>query len=216
MREQFTAFGDWLKNKLSVIGDLIILNFLFILCCIPVFTVGAAEVACYSGIIRMLRGERVAVSPSGFFRDFAANFKKATLGWLLELLCLAIFAADAWFAVVYSEPDNTFFLVFAIIGAAVILFGSIWFYPLVARFENKLGVHIKNSFLMALAHFPKTLLVLLIKAAFIALPIFLFDIFASFGWFWLLFGLSLPLYLAAKLFKNTLQCYPKKADEDNS
>lgn len=212
MGGQLASFWDWLRNKLSVIGDLMILNFLFILCCIPVVTAGAAEVACYSCIIRILRGERVGMSIAGFFKSFASNFKKATIGWLIELLCLLILAGDAWFALYYSETENTFFLVFAIVLAAVIFLAAVWFYPLAARFENKLKVHIKNSFLMALAHFPKTWLALVIQAAFIAIPYFFFDVFASFGWFWLLFGASLPLYLTAKLFRDALQCYPKKPD----
>lgn len=212
MRDQFTSFGDWLRASLGGLGDLIILNFLFILCCIPVVTVGAAEVACYSGIMRMLKGEKVAVSPAIFFRDFAANFKKATLVWLLELLCFLVLAGDVWFAVFYSETQNTFFLIFAIVLGAIILLAAVWIYPLIAGFENKLRVHIKNSFLMALGHFPKTLLVLIIDAAFIAIPFIFFDIFASIGWFWLLFGASLPLYITARTFRVTLQCYPKKTD----
>lgn len=212
MRDQFSSFGDWFRTSLGGLGDLIILNFLFILCCIPVFTAGAAEVACYSGVIRMLRGEKVAVSPSVYFRDFAANFKKATLGWLLELLCLLVLAGDVWFAVIYSETQNTFFLIFAIVLGALILLAAVWLYPLIARFENKLRAHIKNSFLMAFGHFPKTLLALIIDAAFIAVPFIFLDIFASIGWFWLLFGASLPVYIKARIFRETLQCYPKKTD----
>lgn len=214
MGGQLASFWDWLRNRLSLLGDLMILNFLLILCCIPVVTAGAAEVACYSCIIRILRGEKVGMSVSIFFRDFAANFKKATIGWLIELACLLILAGDAWFALYYSETGNTFFLVFAIVLAAVIFLASVWFYPLIARFENKIKSHIKNSFLMALAHFPKTLLALLVQAAVLAIPFFLFDIFATIGWFWLSFGLSLPLYLTAKLFRDTLQCYPKKPDTE--
>lgn len=212
MRDQFAAFNDWLKNGLSVIGDLIILNLMFILCSIPVFTVGAAEVACYSCIVRMLRGEKVGLSISGFFRDFVANFKKATLAWLIELLCFLILAGDVWFAVIYSEPKNTFFLIFAVVLGAGILLAAVWLYPLITRFENKLGTHIKNSFLMVVARFPKTFLALLIQAAFIAVPFFIFDIFAAVGWFWLLFGASLPMYITAKLFRNDLKCEPKKAN----
>ncbi len=209
MREQFAAIGHRLKDNLSAAADLMILNFLFILCCIPVITVGAAEAACYSGIFRMLRGERVTVSPSLFFKDFTANFKKATAGWLIELLLLLILAGDAWFALYYSKPANTFFLIFAIAGAAIILLAGVWFYPLAARFENKTKVHIKNSFLMALAHFPKTLLALILKLAILLVPFALII-----GWFWLLFGFSLPMYLIAKMFRTTLKCEPKE-DTDN-
>jgi uncharacterized membrane protein YesL len=211
MRERFEIIGDELKRMLSVLGDLILLNLLLIFCSIPVFTAGAAVVACFSSISRMLRGGEGASIPA-FFRDFAAGFKKATIAWLIELACLLLLAGDFWFAVVYSVPTNTFFLIFAIALATVILLGAIWLYPLLARYENKLGPTIKNSFLMALAHFPKTLLVLLVWTAVFTLPFVFFDVFLFFGWFWLLFGASLPMYLTAKLFRATLQCEPGKTN----
>lgn len=215
MGEQLAAFKDGLKQKLNLAGDLIIINLLFVLCSIPVITLGAAEAASYTYIIRLLRGETVGISLSGFFKGFADCFKKATAGWLLELACLALAAGDLWFAVSYSEPDNTFFLIFACVIAMTVLLASVWFFPLVARYENKLGAHIKNSFLMMFAQLPKTLLALLIQAAFLAVPILFFDAFILLGWFWLLFGASLPMYLTAKILRNHLQCQPKKENEED-
>lgn len=212
MRDQLSALNDGLKRGLTRAGDLIILNLLFILCSIPVITLGAAEVACYTSIFRIFRGEKVGVTVAGFFRDFAASFKKSTLGWLIELLCLLMLAGDLWFAVIYSQPKNTFFLIFAIIIAVIILLAAVWLYPLIARYENKLKLHIKNSFLMAFARFPMTLLILVIQLAFIAVPFIIPDLFLTLGWFWLLFGFSLPLYLTARILGSTLQCEPIEFD----
>lgn len=213
--EQLAAFKDGLKHKLTLAGDLIIINLLFVLCSIPVITLGAAGAASYTYIIRLLRGEPIGFSFSRYFKDFAACFKKATLGWLLELVCLALAAGDLWFAVIYSEPDNMFFLIFACVLVVTVLLAAVWFYPIVARYENKLGAYIKNSFLMMFARLPKTLLALLIQAAFLAVPIIFFDAFILLGWFWLLFGASLPMYLTAKILRNHLQCQPKKVNEED-
>jgi hypothetical protein len=49
---------------------------------------------------------------------------------------------------------------------------------------------------------------------FFAVPFILIDLFAILGWFWLLFGASLPFYLTGRLFRNALQCRPKKAETD--
>ena len=215
MGQQLAAFKAGLKQNLTLAGDLILINLLFVLCSIPVITLGAAEAASYTYMTRLLRGEPVGLSFAGFFKDFAACFKKATLGWVLELVCIALAAGDLWFAVSYSEPDNTFFLIFACVLAVTVLLASVWFYPLVARYENKLGAHIKNSFLMMFARLPKTLLALLIQAAFLAVPILFFDAFVLLGWFWLLFGASLPMYLTAKILRDQLQCPVKKATEED-
>ena len=213
MRERFAALRKGLKDALSAAGDLIALNVLYILCCIPVLTVGAAEAACYSGLIRMMRKKNEGLPFRPFFRDFGAVFKQALPAWLLQLVCFAILAGDIWFATVYSEPDNTFFLVFAIVLGAVILLAGMWLYPLMARFRNTLGGHLKNAFLMAFARFPATLLALLVRAVVIAVPFLFSDAFAYFGWFWLLFGFSLPMYAVVKLFHKQLHLDPK-AEED--
>ena len=215
MRERFAALRKGLRDTLSAMGDLIALNVLYILCCIPVLTVGAAEAACYSGLIRLMRKKNEGLPFRPFFRDFGAVFKQALPAWLLQLACFAILAGDIWFATVYSEPDNKFFLIFAIVLGAVILLAGMWLYPLMARFRNTLGGHLKNAFLLAFARFPATLLALLIRAVVLAVPIVFFDAFIYFGWFWLLFGFSLPMYAVMKLFKKQLQILPGAEPDEN-
>jgi uncharacterized membrane protein YesL len=213
MREKFAYLSKILGRTLAKAGDLIITNMLFILCCIPVFTAGAAEAACYARLIRIARRGDEGLQIAAFFRDFRASFKKATLAWLLELACLIVFAGDIWFAVVYSDPDNKFFLIFAIIAAAAVLLAATWLYPLIARFDNTLGGHIKNSFLMVFARFPATLLAFAVRAGMLAVPILFFDAFVYLGWFWLLFGFSLPMYLTVKLMRKQLRCEPEKMEK---
>ncbi len=190
---------------LSFLGDIVILNLLFILCSIPVVTIGAAASACYAGVGRTLQNRETGLVFRAFFADFRAAFRQATAGWLLELLVLAVLAGDLWFAIAYSEPDNKFFLIFAIVVGAVILLASLWFYPLVARFQNTFSGQLKNSFLLAFAQFPRTLLALLVWALFLGVPVLLFDVFAYFGWLWLVGGFSLPIYLTAKIFRKSLK-----------
>ena len=190
---------------LSFLADIVILNLLFVLCSIPVVTIGAAASACCAGVGRTLQRRETALVFRAFFADFRAAFRQATAGWLLELLVLAILAGDLWFAIVFSEPNNTFFLIFAIVVGAVVLLASLWFFPLVARFQNTLGGQLKNSFLLAFAQFPRTLLALLVWALFLGVPVVLFDVFVYLGWFWLLGGFSLPMYLTVKIFRQSLQ-----------
>ncbi len=212
MKERFRLLSAGLKNTLSFLGDLIILNLLFLLCSLPLFTIGAAASASYAGVYRMLRKKETGLLLRSFFSDFRAAFAQATAGWLLQLLVVFVLAGDIWFAVVYSEPDNKFFLIFAIVLAAALLLAAMWFYPLTARFKNAFGAQLKNAFLLAFAQLPRTLLALIIWAAVLGLPVLLLDIAVYFGWFWLLCGVSLPMYLTAKLFQKMLQIDPAKED----
>lgn len=214
MKERFRLLRAGFRNTLAFLGDIIILNLLFLICSIPVFTIGAAATACYAGVSRTLQKRETGLVYKMFFADFRAAFRQSTAGWLLELLVCCILAGDIWFAVVYSEPDNKFFLIFAIIVGVGVLMASLWFYPLIARFQNTLVGHLKNAFLLAFAQFPKTLLMLVIWAIVFAFPLTVFEVFAYLGWIWLLCGVSLPMYWTVKLFRKTLALDQKQEEPD--
>lgn len=212
MKERFRLLRTGLVNTLTFLGDIVILNLLFLVCSIPIVTIGAAATACYAGVCRTLQKRETGLVYKTFFADFRAAFRQSTAGWLIELAAFAILAGDIWFAVVYSEPDNKFFLIFAIIVGAGILMGSLWFFPLVARFQNTLAGQIKNAFLLAFAQFPRTLLALVMWVVMIALPLLVYEVFLYLGWLWLLAGFSLPMYGTVKLFRKTLHL--EKAKEE--
>jgi uncharacterized membrane protein YesL len=213
MKEQLAMFRESLRRFLSVAGDLILLNFLVILCCLPVVTAGASWTAGYACLMRTLRGEDENLSVKPFFTEFKNSFRVATLSWLLLLLCLAIVAGDYYFAVYVSDPVNRFFLVFSIIMAVVLLMAAVWLFPLIARFENTVRGHIKNAFLMAVGMFPKTLLAFAVQLLFLGLPLLVPDVLIYVGWFWLLFGFTLPMYITASLFRKPLQCELAKSGD---
>ena len=78
-------------KSLSFIGDLIILNVLFLVCCIPLVTIGASATALYTISMRMAaKDDRGILKP--FFRAFKENIKKATVIWLTFLLIGAVLA----------------------------------------------------------------------------------------------------------------------------
>jgi uncharacterized membrane protein YesL len=205
MKERFRLLRATFTHTLSLIGDIVILNLLFLVCSIPIVTIGAAATACYAGLCRTLQKKETGLVYRAFFADFRAAFRKATAGWLLELLVLLILLGDLWFAVEYSEPNNVFFIVFAAIVGAGILLASLWFYPLLARFQNTLGGQIKNAFLLAFAQFPRTLLALVIWVVTLGLPLAVYEVYSYLGWLWLAGGISLPMYWTIKLFRKTLQ-----------
>ena len=74
---------------LGRITDLILLNILFLLTCLPIFTMGAAATALYTMCFRFMREEyRSIVKP--YFQAFRDNFRQSTLIWLLLLLWWAL------------------------------------------------------------------------------------------------------------------------------
>jgi len=203
-RDDRKAFLEGLKRTLGAAADLILLNLLTILGCVPVVTAGAAWVAGYQHALKIVRGEETGFPLRSFLADFRKAFRQSTAAWLMLLACFSILAGDYYYAVHVSVPVNRFFLVFSIAMAVVLFSASVWLFPLMARYENTLRGHIKNAFLMAVALLPRTLLALVIQLAFLAPPLFFPDALIYLGWFWVLFGFSLPMYLTARIFRNQL------------
>lgn len=74
---------------LMYIGDLIILNVIYLLCCLPVFTMGAAQAGLYSAV-KVLNDKEDDSSPAAaFFKGFANGFGTVTIAWgiLTVALC---------------------------------------------------------------------------------------------------------------------------------
>ena len=85
-----------MDNKFFVfmgrVADLLLLNFLCILCCIPVVTAGASITALYYVTLKMARDEESYIARS-FFRSFKQNFKQSTIINIIMLLELGFGAA---------------------------------------------------------------------------------------------------------------------------
>ena len=78
---------------LSRLADMMILNLLTLLLCLPVFTAGSALTAMYYVELKWARKEEgYTVRP--FFQQFKDNFKQATGEWLIMLVIVAVLAPD--------------------------------------------------------------------------------------------------------------------------
>lgn len=197
-----------LGSFLNKMTDLILLNLLTGICCIPVITAGAAFTALHYMVLKMARNEEGYII-KGYLKSFKQNFRQATIIWLLMLLFLCIFAGD-WYAIHYTSaafPEALTVLVVAI--GFLFLIIAVYIFPVLAKFENTVFATIKNAALIAFISFPRVILMLIlyIIPAVVALlipeclPIVV------------LLGLSLPAYLAAKLYSGVLKRF-EPSEED--
>ena len=77
------------------IVDVFLISFLWLLGCIPLITIGASTSALYQFTLRQVDDTESTVL-RGYFRAFRQNFGKATLVWVLEVVCGAVLAFDLW------------------------------------------------------------------------------------------------------------------------
>ena len=136
---------------LSRVCDLMILNFMCLICCIPIVTIGASVTALYSVTLKMVRGEESYIF-KGFLKAFKENFKISTIIWLiLAVLGLLIFAD---YKATQFLPDNMKNIFRILVGVVIT------FYLLL--FENNVKNTIKNALLISILNLPHTILVVCI------------------------------------------------------
>ena len=95
----FSMDGKFL-NIFNRITDLVVLNLLWILCCLPIFTIGAATSALYQVTLQMAEDRESYIAQS-FFHAFLENFKQATASWLICLAAIAYYLCSFIFHSVF-------------------------------------------------------------------------------------------------------------------
>ena len=120
---------------MGVLFDLIILNVLTLLCCIPIVTAGAAFTAMHSVLWRMVRHEETYVARQ-FFESFKRNFRQSLLPWLGLLLAAVVLAVDGMLAWSMASMRGPLVACVAFAGLVVIAIAQ-YFFPLLSRYEDR-------------------------------------------------------------------------------
>ncbi len=156
------------------------LNLLWFLCCIPVFTAGAATAALYRVTLKLARGDEPALTKQ-FFRGFKDNFRQATQLWLILLAIGALLGGDGYILFHLSRSTTgpaavlwTVLFAFVIAGGIVYVIVLLYVFPLVASVENTNWAMLKNSFFIGTHYLFCTILVLAIHFAMFFVVVALF------------------------------------------
>lgn len=144
----------WMLGK---IGQFILLNFLILLCCIPVFTAGAAFAAGFCCLSKMHEPEGMILT-SEFFRAFRKNFKEATGAWLVLCAVMIMGGGDLFYALRVSESVNVFFALFGVLLLLLSFSMAFWVFFLISKYENTVYNHLKNALILTFGKLPRTLL----------------------------------------------------------
>ncbi len=151
-------------HAMGQIFDLFILNILWLVCCLPVFTIGPSTTAFYYCLINLVRGEEGYVSKD-FFRSFRRNFRQAVPLGLIFAAIGAFLAFDIYVCRQNTGKIYTFFLFFF---AIIFLFWAAitsYVFPLLSKFDKKSPELVIWAFMLCIRNFWRTLLMLLTVVA---------------------------------------------------
>ena len=187
---------------LSNLTDVVILNVLCLVCCIPIITIGPSITAMHYVTLKMAREEEILVVKY-FFKAFKENFKQALLAWLGFLVITIVFFLD-YRILKAMGLDNTKVLLM-VIGAIYmfVCFTTMYVFPLMARFSNPLKQTLKNALFMSILHIFKTV----VMAVIYVIPFVLLPLHYNVILVFLLIGLSGPAYINSFLWKSIFKKY---------
>lgn len=149
-----------LWSFLDLMTDLVLLNLLFILFSVPLFTIGASKVALISLTDQVVKRENKGVLKP-FFTIFCEKFKGATIKWMMYLLCMLLLGVNLFSLTQMSLNTFTFFLSMATTSAFFIINASFLFSLFIDVYdETNLYKSLKKGIALSIAFFPKTLIMI--------------------------------------------------------
>lgn len=174
---------------------------LFILCSLPVFTIGASITALARVNQTIIRDEDDSVVKP-FFAAFRSNFRQATPVWLVGFLMIAGICAD--FLLLRAFVSGTLYtvcLVILVLFLFIVLGVLSYIFPLMARYDNTVRQHLQNAMVLFVTQLPRTVLMVFLNISPLLLGLFSMEVMMYTMVFWLFAGFSIISYLNSYVLK---------------
>lgn len=181
---------------LSKFCDLMFLNCLFLLSCIPIVTTGAAISALYYMVFKMHKDEEPSIA-KGYFKAFRDNFKQATLIWMPLLFLFSFFGTDLYIIYKVIDPVYNWLQVPVWIIIFILLSVLIYAFPLLSSFECSIKQLLKNAVLLSLSNIPTTIFIVSLQLLIVYFCMISGELLVVIGSLGLFFGFAGMTYFYA-------------------
>lgn len=194
-----------LDNKffevLGKITDIVILNLLCIISCLPIITIGASITATYSVTMKMIKDEETYIVKN-FIKRFKENFKASTIIWSIMIIIGAVLAFDFHISKLISNESisNVLQLVFTMI-SIIYIFTLAYVFPMQSKFENIIKNTMINSILISIQNLPYTIIIVVLNLS----PLLLISLFSNYWgqiiFFYTVIGFGIITYVNSIFFE---------------
>lgn len=204
MRSLFSLDSP-VMQALSRLYDLMLLNVLFLITCIPIVTIGAASAALYTVCFRLGTYREDGIFKP-YFRAFRDNFKQATGLWLILLLWGSASGVNA--LLFYQQTGVLRWAVVLFVGLFVLaLMIAAYTFPLLSRFRNGSRATVKNALLLSVGYLPRSLVMVVLNVLPFGLLVFHLYLFLQLSLLWLAIYFVAAAYLNCLLLRKVFAPY---------
>ena len=201
---------------MTKVADCIWMSILWLVCSLPVITIGASTTALYQNMMHLHHEKKSGTA--FFFQSFAENFKKSTIVWLILLLAAAVLLLGCY-GITKIVSRTVFTVAIALFFVILVLLLTViaYSFPLLSYYENTISGTLKNALFMGLLNPGYTLLAILFLVIPAVLPLFGLKVFLFALPFLVLFWAGGTAYvMSIKFEKLFLKYFPEESDEDSS
>ena len=203
--------GSPFQRFLNKMADLLILNLIALLMCLPIITAGASLTAMHYVLLKMVRGEEGYIVKS-FFRSFKREFRQATVLWILYMALAALMASNL-IMILQGGGVYPLWLPSSILVVAVLeLMFMIYTFAMLSRFDNSIYQTLINAVTLTFSELPRSLEMAVITLV----PLIAFFRASILLPLLVLFGLSVPGYACAIVYDPIFKKIEKQIWEEEN
>lgn len=148
MNQLFSTDGV-IYRFLTTTGNIIIATVLWLIGCIPVVTIGTSTAALYYTIVKSVRKE-VGYVHAEFWRGYKLNFKKGVAATAALLALGVLLGLEMWLVLENGVEVNRIWYSLSGLLILLMLLVSLYLFPVMSRFDMKLGKLCMLSFVMSI------------------------------------------------------------------
>ena len=200
MRDFFNIESPFMQ-LLTRVGDLIIVNALYLVCCVPIVTIGAATAALHKV------GQAIVYDTDNgifktFLRAFRENFRQSTALWLMMVVFGAAMVCNYMLISGFVAGTAATVLKSALVVAiGLVLVMASYMFPLMVRYTNTIRELAVNALILAVVKLPRTLGLMILWAMPVVIAVISMQTFLQTLVFWLTVGFGFVGYMSGVLLK---------------
>lgn len=151
--EKLFSYDGKVSDFIRKASDLLMINTYWLICCIPLITIGASTTAMYYTLQKSVKNERGIVTQE-FFRSFISNFRLGTKIWLFYLCIGAVIGECIYYfyqRMLEGKSWGMIYWLYVLAGIGLV-FMVVYTFGYLARFESNFKKTVHDAFIIMLAN----------------------------------------------------------------
>lgn len=150
-----------LTRLLGKLANLVFLQLLTLICCLPIITTGASLTAMHKVLLQLKRDEEGSITKA-FFHSFRINFRQATIIWIFFILLFLALYLDRAFL---SGSSSSAFLIMRYLLSIILILAIVslnWIFVVLSRYNNSIWGSLRSAILVGISHPLHTLVMVIL------------------------------------------------------